>query len=128
WAVLDESRWQPYFIHYMVILACFVSVPTDVSRRSFTENVNWSLLPARLTLVFTYLYSGLQKLNYQFATDVFPWMVGPLKWQIHLDLSRCGPGGEGAIALCAAAFEAVAGLLLLFPRTRRPAALFLIGM
>jgi uncharacterized membrane protein YphA (DoxX/SURF4 family) len=128
WAVLDQSRWQPYFIHFMVILGSMLSLPFDKIKDWLKADMDRALLPARLTLAATYFYSGVQKLNYQFATDVFPWMVTPLKRMIHLDLSSWGGKWEAGLAVCAAATEALAGILLLFPRTRRPAALFLICM
>jgi len=128
WAVLDQSRWQPYFIHYMVILACMLALPFERRKEWVTADVDWALLPARMTLAVTYFYSGIQKLNYQFTTDVFPWMVTPLKRMIHLDLSHWGGRWEAGMALGAAGAEAIFGILLLHPRTRRPAALFLICM
>lgn len=128
WALLDQSRWQPYFIHYMVILSCFLALPFEKGRAWSAERIAWALLPARCLLAFTYLYSGLQKLNHQFVTDVFPWLVGPLKQLIHFDLSRIHGGWAIAMALSAACAEALGGLLLLSPRTQRLGALFLISM
>ena len=128
WAILDQSRWQPYVILYMAILASLFAVPFERRRRWSTAEIDWALLPARLAVAFAYLYSGLHKLNHQFVTEVFPWMIGPLHKMIHVDVNRLHGGWEIALALSVAAGEAAAGFLLLFLKTRRLAALFLVTM
>jgi uncharacterized membrane protein YphA (DoxX/SURF4 family) len=128
WAITDQSRWQPYFVLYMALLASLLALPFQ-NRRAWTNmQIEWALLPPRLILSFAYLYAGLQKFNHQFVTDVFPWLVGPLKQMIHLDVSRLNTRWALAWALCAAGAEMMGGVWLLFPKTRRPAALFLISM
>ena len=128
WAILDQSRWQPYFLIYMAFLACLFALPFERRGTWSAAEIKWALLPARLLIVFAYLYSGLQKLNHEFVTKISPWMMGPLQRMIHFDVMRLSGGWVTAMALSAAAGEAAGGVLLLFPKTRRPAALFLAAM
>lgn len=128
WAILDQSRWQPYFILFMAMLACLLVLPFEKRRPGSPSQMEWALLPIRLLVAFTYIYSGLQKFNVRFQTNVFPWMLAPLHRMIHFDVNSLNGRWIAAMALGAAAVEALGGALLLFRRTRRPAALFLVAM
>ena len=72
---LDQSRLQPWFYEYLLILFAvryFYSTGADASEQSGSINA------CRLILASVYCWSGLQKLNPGFSSDMFPWLVGPL--------------------------------------------------
>lgn len=122
WAILDQSRWQPYAIHYSVILGCFLIGDTPVLLRGGFS----FLVPARLLLAGTYFYSGIQKINFEFVTWVFPRLVEPVvgrtvhDWPLQFQWSA---------GITVAVLEAAAGLSLLSgSRMRRCGAWILIAM
>jgi hypothetical protein len=67
-AVEDQSRWQPWFYQYVVMLAALA-----VARDGDDASAAW-----RAVLVGLYLWGGIQKLNSTFMTHVFPWLVEPV--------------------------------------------------
>ena len=69
-AVMDQSRWQPWFYQYLVMLAAF-ALPRE-------RGTTAALDVGRLVVAGTYVWSGVQKLNPVFAADVFPWFVEPV--------------------------------------------------
>ncbi len=62
-AAFDQSRWQPWFYQYLVMLIA-------VGLRKQALDV------CRLVMVCTYFWSGLQKANLEFVHNVFPFMMG----------------------------------------------------
>ena len=64
-SLFDQSRWQPWFYQYLVMLAAV----------GFCER-NSALNTCRLVVVCTYFWSGLQKANLDFVHNVFPFMMG----------------------------------------------------
>src|SRR5205809_971107 len=64
----DQSRWQPWFYQYVTMLAA-LAVARDVGD---------TLAAWRAVLVGLYLWSGIQKLNATFMTQLFPWLMEPL--------------------------------------------------
>jgi hypothetical protein len=69
----DQTRWQPWVFQYsflLVAVALYSSNGVDGERRAL--NI------ARLIVAFTYIYSGLQKLNPNFVANDFPWIVQPI--------------------------------------------------
>ncbi len=71
----DQTRWQPWVFLYevlLVTLALFSWRPDDAAGATCTLNV------ARLAIAGTYVWSGLQKLNGNFADIEFPWIVAPI--------------------------------------------------
>ena len=103
-AVGDQSRWQPWFYQYVLMLAALALA------RSAAE----TLAAWRFVLVALYVWSGLQKLNVTFATRLFPWMLEPLTGP------RSGDPGPLLIAagVAAALVETAIGLSLLSVRLR----------
>ena len=70
------------------------------------------LLTLQLVLIFTYLWSGIQKLNIYFANDVFPWLM--------TSFSALEPLGEFAyLGYAVAIIEALLGVGLIFSKTRK---------
>ncbi|MBC8144797.1 MAG: HTTM domain-containing protein [bacterium] len=116
--LLDQSRWQPYFVQFMAMIAALALVPWRRVKELTPERVHWALAPARLLLVFTYVFAGLQKMNYDFAEWLFLWFLGPFLRNVGIGTDGIDPTLISIIAFVAAAFELTCGLLLVFARTR----------
>lgn len=65
-ALFDQSRWQPWFYQYLIMLGAVGFLKRDSA---------WNT--CRLVMVCTYFWSGLQKANLDFVHKVFPFMMGP---------------------------------------------------
>lgn len=112
----DQSRWQPWFYQYaLMLLAMVLAGPSreDIARQT-----------CRLILAATYIWSGLAKLNPAFFGDTFPWLVAPLikSWPAGLQ------GFVNHLAFAVPIVEFLAGVGLLIPRFRRPAVGLVIAM
>jgi hypothetical protein len=111
-SVCDQSRWQPWFYQYLVMLVALVPTPgaspTDPAR---------ALATCRAIVACTYLWSGLQKLNVTYATLVFPWFVGPVARSLPASLTAWLP----TAAVVTALLEALIGVALFVPLARRAA-------
>jgi hypothetical protein len=73
--LLDQTRWQPWIYQFgflLAALALFSWDGDDVEGRERALNI------ARLIVVTTYIFSGLQKLNLNFINYDFPWIVEPI--------------------------------------------------
>ena len=100
----DQNRLQPWLYQGVLLLGAF----------AFTDRAR----PAcRLVLVATYLWSGVSKLNPDFGPSVLPWAVAPLGAAGALPSAWLAPLG-----MLLGAGEALIGVGLLVPRTRRAAA------
>ncbi len=64
-AMFDQSRWQPWFYQYLIMLGAVGFLKRDSA---------WNT--CRLVMVCTYFWSGLQKANLDFVHNVFPFMMG----------------------------------------------------
>jgi hypothetical protein len=108
-AVQDQSRWQPWFYQYVIMLLAIALAGT--------ERQAGALNTCCLIVAATYIWSGLAKLNPNFVGDTFPWLVepfigaapAPVQW-----LAR-------HMGWVAPFFECCAGVGLLTRRFRRPA-------
>jgi hypothetical protein len=72
---LDQTRWQPWVFQYCVLLATlglFSWSSQDLDGQKRILNI------ARLVIAGTYIFSGLQKLNWSFIENDFPWIVQPI--------------------------------------------------
>jgi hypothetical protein len=72
---LDQTRWQPWVFQYIVLLATlglFSWSSQDVVGQQRTLNI------ARLVIAGTYVFSGLQKVNWNFIENDFPLIVRPV--------------------------------------------------
>jgi uncharacterized membrane protein YphA (DoxX/SURF4 family) len=102
----DINRLQPYIYMYYftLVAACF----------------GRSLQPLRIMVSGVYFWAGFHKLNYTFFFGVFPWFIQPL----HVFTSPPAPPNLldsfflDAIFITPL-FEALIGILLLFPQWRR---------
>jgi len=72
--VADQTRWQPWVFQYSFLLALvgLCRRPADPGGERRLLNI------ARLIVAFTYIFSGLQKINLNFMENDFPWLVTPL--------------------------------------------------
>ena len=88
------------------------TVISQVKMLGRKELYPYFLLSLQLVLIFTYLWSGIQKLNIYFANDVFPWLM--------TSFSVLEPLGEYAyLGYGIAIIEALLGVGLFFSRTRK---------
>jgi hypothetical protein len=107
WFLWDQTRWQPWFYQYLGLLAAV----------GFARRPDTALNVCRFVLAATYFWSGAQKLNASFASDMWPWMVSPIVARLPDGLAEW-VAGQGWTA---AGTEAALGVALLVPRLR-PAA------
>jgi hypothetical protein len=99
WSLGDQTRWQPWFYQYLFMFAALAlgAAPDDLERGQSSLN------GCRLIVASMYVWSGLQKVNVDFATDVFPWLMDPLLkhlpegWQASIN----GHGWEAGFVECA---------------------------
>lgn len=103
----DQSRWQPWFFQYVVMLATL----------ALARDAGDTLAAWRAVLVLLYLWSGLQKLNTTFMTQLFPWLVEPLAGGLPAGLQRVLLGSWLVIPLV----EIAVAVGLLVPRLRNAA-------
>jgi len=74
-ALWDQTRWQPWFYQYMFMLA---ALAVFARKKPEAQNRLTALNGCRLIMIFTYLWSGLQKLNANFVNETWPDMAGPM--------------------------------------------------
>jgi len=74
-AFFDQMRWQPWFYQYFFILATISLFSWNYSD---TEKRQAVLNTSRLIVASIYFFSGLQKINFVFMADIFPWMIEPI--------------------------------------------------
>ena len=70
----DQMRWQPWFYQYFLMLAALAFYGLKDSK---PENHQSALNACRAIIAFTYIWSGLQKLNANFVKETWPAMAGP---------------------------------------------------
>ena len=98
-AVCDQSRLQPWFYEYFFLLLAVAFASPNA---------------CRLIVAATYFWSGIQKLNAGFISDVFPWMLEPF-------LKHLPPGAHSLVhplAIAAPFVEIWIGIALLGRRFR----------
>jgi len=69
----DQTRWQPWVFQYSLLLGIIALVPIE-GQTSRQRALNLG----RLIVAFTYIFSGLQKINLNFMFVDFPWLVEPI--------------------------------------------------
>ena len=69
----DQTRLQPWVFQYSLLMAVIALVPWD-GQAGQQRAINL----ARLIVAFTYIFSGLQKINSNFMFTDFPWLVEPV--------------------------------------------------
>ncbi len=92
--VFDINRLQPWLFAYgLLMLALCIRKPGQA----------WAV--GACIVSATYFWSGMQKMNLSFASEIFPWLVQPVR-----------PPAE--LGFAAALTEALIGVCLFVPRTR----------
>ncbi|MFT5860952.1 MAG: hypothetical protein ACI865_003068 [Flavobacteriaceae bacterium] len=110
----DQSRLQPWLYLYSIMLLCTV----------FFRGKNAAHLSFQtifLILAVTYFWSGVQKTNYFFGTEMFPWLADFTGQE---DFLRAHPQFGYAVGIT----EALAGLALLFKPSRKAGAVVVLVM
>ena len=71
----DQSRLQPWFYQYLVMLGAFAVCGV---RRDGPEDADEALNVCRLVTVCIYIWSGLAKANADFVWNTFPSLIAPI--------------------------------------------------
>ncbi|WP_128953188.1 hypothetical protein [Bradyrhizobium guangzhouense] len=71
----DQTRWQPWVFQYSFLLMV-VGLARGGSAAPADDLQTLNL--ARLVIVFTYVFSGLQKINLNFMEHEFSWIITPI--------------------------------------------------
>ena len=71
----DQTRWQPWVFQYSFLLLV-VGLPGRGNATPADDLQTLNL--ARLVIVFTYVFSGLQKINLNFMEHEFSWIITPI--------------------------------------------------
>ncbi len=103
--VWDQTRLQPWL--YQGVLCLGALALADRARPA-----------CQLVLVATYFWSGVSKLNPDFGPGVLPWALSSVGASASLPAEWLA-----ALGMALGLLEALIGVALLLPRTRRPAAL-----
>tara|TARA_R110000868_G_scaffold37111_1_gene131265 strand:+ start:3520 stop:4683 length:1164 start_codon:yes stop_codon:yes gene_type:complete len=113
---LDQLRWQPWVFYYLFIFSIFVFIPLN------KKQVRLNTL--RLILALIYIWSGIQKINYTFLTDTYPWLVEPLTDLFSDTINTT----ITSTSFLAPLIEISAGIGLFFRKTQRFSAIILVVM
>lgn len=119
--LFDQSRWQPWFFQYLLMISALAlswGAVGDVARQEASLNT------CRLIIVSIYFWSGIQKLNPGFIHNVFPWLIAPV---IHLLPSTVTPFIL-RLAIIVPFVELAVGIGLLIPLVRTTAMYGALGM
>ncbi|MCI5060525.1 MAG: hypothetical protein MRY79_05575 [Alphaproteobacteria bacterium] len=70
----DILRFQPYIYMYgfMVLVAVYLGAFRSTQKESH------ALLALRIMVIGIYFWAGVQKINYTFYTELFPWFIAPI--------------------------------------------------
>ena len=109
--LLDLTRLQPWVYQYALALTTVAFAKTHEDNKALNEAV---VIANQLIVASLYFWSGIQKLNWTFAHEVFPGLLENAG--IHLNSSLLP-----RIAIAIALVEALTGIGLLIPKTRRSA-------
>ena len=112
-ALQDQSRWQPWFYQYLVML---LAIALAGAKREAA-----ALNTCCLIVAATYIWSGLSKLNPVFPDKTFPWLLQPF-------LGTAAPGLVSHLGWIAAMVEFAVGVGLLTRRFRSLAVYSAIAM
>ncbi len=112
----DQSRLQPWLFLYALMLLCTVFLQGEEPKCT-----TYRLRTIFMILSISYFWSGVQKVNYFFGIEMFPWLA---------EFTGQGPflQSHPQMGYIVGIIEAAAGLALIFRPTRKVAALFLLIM
>ncbi len=126
-AALDQSRWQPWMLQYAIMLGALLVLPWGRPFDWTAQEAAGALDACRIFLVWTYSYSGLQKLGYGFEI-VLAGMLEPVFKKLHLNSAWLTHKFLLPTALLLGLVECASGVMLLFRRTRPIAIVCMILM
>jgi predicted DCC family thiol-disulfide oxidoreductase YuxK len=118
--LFDQTRWQPWLFQYVFLLGALALYSWDATDK---KGLARTLNIARLIIAATYVYSGLQKFNLNFADHDFPWIVQPIT-QIVPQLT----GPLHLFGFVAPALQVGFGLGLLTRRFRKVSLILAVSM
>ncbi len=116
----DINRLQPWVYQDFLLFGLFFLF---FSKKKWSAASEMALQPIRWLMVFTYLWSGLHKLNGHFRENVFEWLTG-----IFPAIEPLGQSNAWAFSLGVAEALFALGLLLPFVWLRRGALFGVLGM
>lgn len=107
-ALFDLNRWQPWFYQYVLIffILSFLNNESDNIEQKQAIITIFKLMFASI-----YFWSGLQKLNPNFISDTFPWLIEPF----HIE----NVSSFNYLAKSFPIIESLAGIMLLINRTKK---------
>jgi hypothetical protein len=117
--LMDQTRWQPWVFQYSFLLAAIALYPGNDAAADGRRALN----TARLIVAGTYIFSGLQKINLNFMTNDFPWIVQPI--------TRLVPSAHDfldAFAIAVPFLQLAFGIGLVTRRFRRAALILAVAM
>jgi uncharacterized membrane protein YphA (DoxX/SURF4 family) len=112
--IMDMNRWQPWFYQYILI---FFILSSFNFRCDDTRHQQSIIVTFKVMIAAIYFWSGLQKLNPHFLSDIFPWLMEPV-------LAYMKPGSIDNFKFLGYAFPLVetgTGICLLIPSLKKPA-------
>ncbi len=112
----DYNRLQPWVFYF---LALILIINLRIIKGEFELLVAISFI-----LACVYFYSGIQKFNYTFAFESFPWLVEPVTEDLSAFLTEVIQSSFWIAAL----IETIAGIGLITHRFRKLSAILLLGM
>ena len=107
--LFDLTRLQPWVYQYALTLTTLAFAKTRQNNEALNEPI---VIANQLIVASLYFWSGIQKLNWTFAHEVFPGLFENAG--IHLNSSLLP-----RLAIAIALVEALTGVGLLIPKTRR---------
>lgn len=110
----DQSRLQPWVFLYSLMLLSTVFYKGERAK-------DFALVTILLILSASYFWSGCQKINFFFGSEMFPWLAEFTGGELFL---RNHPQVGYAVGI----IEALGGLALVFRPTRKAAVVSLIGV
>ncbi len=116
----DQSRWQPWVYQYSFIIGAIAWFQTHPLKKHGRH----AIACIQIILIGTYLWSGIQKLNYNYLFETFEWLLSPALEAFPILQSM----PLSLFALISILIEAGGGIALAFRRTERLGAWVLIGM
>jgi predicted DCC family thiol-disulfide oxidoreductase YuxK len=121
YALFDQSRLQPEFYQFVLMSVALSLYPwSDKSGRGRTVMIHICCF----IIASLYVYSGLQKANASFITQVFPWFVEPVIRFLPIEMAR----NILLTGFFIPVIETGIGIALFTKRFRRPAVIVAICM
>ena len=118
--VVDQTRWQPWVFQYAFMLTTLALFSWD---RDDVDGWRRVLNVLRLVVAGTYVFSGLQKLNWNFVEYEFPWIVQPI-----IDVIPRAAGLFYFFGMCVPFIQVAFGIGLLTRRFRRVSLILAVSM